>query len=76
MLVETRKRSIAKALSWRSVAVVVTASVAWSLTGNSSLAIEIGILDTLIKLGAYYAHERAWLRVQFGKPAAPPEYQI
>jgi len=35
----------------------------------------MGLADTLIKLGVYYAHERCWLKVQFGKPK-PPEYQI
>lgn len=72
---ETRKRSIAKALTWRSLAVMITTAVAWTITRETTLAVEIGVADTLIKLAAYYTHERAWLRVPFGK-ATPPEYQI
>jgi uncharacterized membrane protein len=54
---------------------VVTFAVAWILTGNVSLSAGIGLLDTVIKVGAFYAHERMWNRVSFGKQK-PPEYQI
>jgi uncharacterized membrane protein len=54
---------------------VVTFAVAWILTGNLSLSAGIGLLDTVIKVGAFYAHERMWNRVSFGKQR-PPEYQI
>ena len=72
---ESRKRSIAKALSWRIVAVLITAVVAYVVTGKLTTALEIGIADTVIKLGVYYLHERTWLRLPYGK-APPPEYQI
>ncbi len=72
---ETRARSIVKALTWRAAALLITAGVVWLVTGEAKLAGEIALLDTLIKLGVYYAHERCWLKVQFGK-ATPPEYQI
>ncbi|TFG48150.1 MAG: DUF2061 domain-containing protein, partial [Candidatus Brocadiia bacterium] len=35
----------------------------------------IGILDTFVKIGAYYFHERVWDRLNFGK-RKPPEYNI
>lgn len=72
---EPRRRSVAKALSWRVIAMVITALVAWFLTGEFAIALEIGLLDTLIKVGVYYGHERAWLRVPYGK-MKPPEYHI
>ncbi len=72
---ETRSRSIVKALTWRGTALLITAGVVWGVTGRIELAVEIGLLDTLIKLGVYYAHERCWLKVRFGRPT-PPEYQI
>ncbi len=72
---ESHYRSIVKTLTWRVLATAITFSVAWILLGKLGKAVEIGILDTLIKLGAYYSHERAWNRLQFGKPK-PPEYQI
>jgi len=39
-----------------------------------TFAAEIGIADTMIKLGAYYFHERVWVGVDFGKKK--PEYYI
>ena len=72
---ESHYRSIAKTLTWRVLATAITFSVAWILTGQLDKAAQIGILDTLIKLGAYYSHERVWNRLQFGKLKAP-EYQI
>jgi uncharacterized membrane protein len=74
-MMESHYRSIVKTLTWRVLATAITFSVAWILLGKLGKAVEIGILDTLIKLGAYYSHERVWNRLQFGKPK-PPEYQI
>jgi len=72
---ETRRRSIVKALSWRLCATLVTAAVALAVTGELATALEIGLFDTAIKLGVYYGHERLWLNISFGK-ARPPEYEI
>ena len=73
---ESHFRSIAKAITWRAGGTVVTFAVAWILTQKLELAIQIGVLDTIIKIGAFYAHERVWNRLNFGKKKLPPEYQI
>ena len=72
---ETHLRSITKAITWRTGGTVVTFAVAWILTRRFELAAQIGILDTLVKIGAFYAHERVWNRLNFGKKK-PPEYEI
>ena len=72
---ESHVRTIMKALSWRFIASLVTFTVAWIVTGELAFAAEIGIADTLIKLGAYYLHERTWMRVAFGT-LKKPEYEI
>lgn len=72
---ESHKRSLAKSLSWRFVATLITACVAYWITGEATFAVEIGLLDTSIKFFVYYAHERAWLRVKYGQPKKP-DYQI
>ena len=74
-MLETRRRSIAKAVSWRSAATLITVTVAWILTGRIDTAIELGLLDTTIKLFAFYGHERLWVRLPYGNPR-PPEYRI
>lgn len=72
---ESHVRTIMKALSWRLLATCITFAVVWFVTGKLTLAAGIGVADTLIKLGAYYFHERLWIRVKFGKPKRP-EYEI
>ena len=72
---ESHTRSIVKTLTWRVIATLVTMSVAWIVLGQVSHALEIGLLDTVIKLGAYYGHERVWDRVAIGRGRAP-EYNI
>jgi len=73
--VESHVSTITKTLSWRFVATLITFSVAWLVTGKLTFAVEIGVADTLIKLGAYYFHERLWIRVKFGR-LRKPEYEI
>jgi uncharacterized membrane protein len=72
---ELRRRTLAKTLTYRTLGVVVTASVAWLLTGKVAMALGIGASDTLVKIAVYYLHERLWIRIPFGKPK-PPEYNI
>jgi len=72
---ESHFRSIVKAITWRTGGTIVTFAVAWILTRRFDLAAQIGVLDTTVKLGAFYLHERMWIRLNFGKQK-PPEYQI
>ena len=71
---ESHARSIVKALTWRVIATGVTVCVAWFILGDVSHALEIGLLDTLIKVGAYYGHERMWDRIALGKEKKPEYY--
>lgn len=72
---ESHARTIVKSLSWRFVALIMTASIAWGITRRIELAASIGLADTLVKLVVYYLHERLWLKVRFGRERAP-EYEI
>ena len=74
-MIESHFRSIIKALSWRFLATAITFSVSWIIIGELKIAAEIGLADTVIKLGVYYTHERLWNRLSFGK-MKQPEYQI
>jgi adenylylsulfate kinase len=72
---ETKRRSFIKALSWRVFATVITGSVAYALTGKAGFALEIGLIDTAIKIFVYFAHERVWQRIPYGRVEAP-DYQV
>lgn len=71
---ESHFRSIVKAITWRAGGTVVTFTVVWIVTRKLELAAQIGVLDTLVKIGAFYFHERLWNRLKFGKNE--PEYYI
>jgi uncharacterized membrane protein len=73
---ESKTRSILKTLSWRVWATVITFFVVLYATGKLSFAAEIGLADTVIKLGAYFFHERMWNRISWGRPKSAMEYQI
>lgn len=72
-MTETRYRSILKAVSWRITASLITGSIVFVVTREALLAFSVGLIDTLIKLLAYYAHERAWMMIHFGRLRHPLE---
>ena len=63
---ENKKRSLLKALSWRVIGFISTTFIALALTKEASLAIMVGITDTIIKFYLYYVHERFWNSVKWG----------
>lgn len=64
---ESNKRSIIKALTWRFVAIPVTIFVTYSFTKEPVLAMGIGFVDAVIRTVAYYSHERLWNRTSYGR---------
>ena len=72
---ESHRRTLAKAISYRILGVIATTVVALIITGQPRVAIGVGVADSLSKFFVYYAHERAWNRIGFGRPKVP-EYEI
>jgi uncharacterized membrane protein len=72
---ESCKRSLVKALSYRVAGFFVTTAVAYALTDRLDLAGAIGLADTVLKLGAFYCHERLWNRIEFGRQRSS-DYEI
>ena len=60
LLRESRLRSLLKAFSWRIVATLTTALIAYGITHEIETALAIGGIEFFLKFGIYYAHERAW----------------
>lgn len=72
---ETHRRSIVKALSWRLIATSITAWIAYVIWGSGKGALQIGAADLILKLITYYFHERIWLIIPYGKPQQT-DYEI
>jgi adenylylsulfate kinase len=64
---ESHKRSIVKAISWRILAALITAFTVFIFTNEATLSVGVGIADSAIKLLIYYSHERLWNRSSFGR---------
>ena len=69
---ETNKRSIAKGISWRVVATTTTILIVYFFFGRLDLAIAAGLIETVLKVGLYWAHERAWFKIQWGRKKIEP----
>ena len=75
LTVESHSRSIAKAISYRVLASVCTSVIFYILSGNLTLSLGAGALDSVVKLGIYFLHERIWNHIDYGRPKAP-DYEI
>ncbi len=74
---ESHKRSILKAVTWRLLATLVTILVVYFVTKKVALSLGIGFIDAAIKMFVYYAHERVWDRTRFGRrEEAKEDYTI
>lgn len=65
---ESRKRHIAKTITWRGVGTLDTMLLSWIITGNPITGLKIGLSELLTKMILYYLHERVWYRTNYGLP--------
>ncbi|TJV09052.1 MAG: DUF2061 domain-containing protein [Mesorhizobium sp.] len=68
---DTHSRSFAKALSWRVTGTVDTIIISLIVTGSIKLAAAIGVTEVVTKSLLYYFHERAWLKIPYGRRRRP-----
>jgi uncharacterized membrane protein len=66
----TKKRSLAKSLTWRVIAVVSTFIIGYAMTGSLTFAASLTVVSNVINFVLYYLHERIWLKVNWGKSGA------
>lgn len=64
---ESHRRSIIKAMTWRIIASLVTLSVAYLFTKEIVLSMGIGFVDAILKIVTYYYHERLWNKIGYGR---------
>jgi adenylylsulfate kinase len=63
----TRARSFVKALSYRIWGTLTSVIVVYIITQNASVSIAIAFWETVVKVFVYYAHERGWNYIQWGR---------
>jgi len=72
MFKETNVRSIVKGISWRFIATTTTIFIVYFFFGRLDLAIAAGMIETVLKVGLYWGHERIWHKVRWGKQKIEP----
>ncbi|MFH1836850.1 MAG: DUF2061 domain-containing protein [Candidatus Omnitrophota bacterium] len=72
---EHPKRSLIKALTWRSFGLVITMGIVFFYSGDLKESFMVSVGVESLKFLLYYTHERIWNRIKFGRHKAP-EYQI
>lgn len=72
---DSKSRSIAKAVSYRTFGSLSTAFIFYFMTGDATLSAGAGLADSVVKLSLYFLHERVWNHIGFGRQK-PPEYEI
>lgn len=73
---DTTRRSIAKAISYRIFGTLTTTTLVLIVVGRLELAAAIGAADTLFKIAVYILHERAWNRISYGRLKSEADYSI
>ena len=76
-MIERKRRSIAKTISWRLVGTIDTIIISWLVVGNINFALTIGGVELFTKMTLYFLHERAWNKISFGREVKTQiEYEI
>ena len=74
---DSNRRSIAKAVSYRILGSLATGLIVLAMTGDLKMSAAAGVSDSVVKLALYFLHERIWNHISFGRQKAPPpEYEI
>jgi uncharacterized membrane protein len=65
-MIETGKRSIAKALTYRAWQSLNTFLISLVVTGRIDMAAAIVSVEVIVKIVIYFFHERIWSRIKWG----------
>ena len=61
-----KKRSLAKTMTWRTIATADTILIARLLTGSWTIGFGIAGIEVITKMVLYYFHERGWASSTWG----------
>ena len=65
-MIETRKRTVIRSITYRITALIFTIFWTWLFTGNIIKSAGFATLLHLLLTIDYYIHERAWMKVKWG----------
>ena len=65
--IETQYRAIAKVVSWRVILTFVNFTYTYVVTGSWQAGLAVAGLAAVFNSFMYWAHERIWNRIKWGK---------
>jgi len=63
MKMESKKRTIIKAVSYRGLVTAILAVLSWTFTANADKTTIITLVYATLATIGYYGHERLWNRI-------------
>ncbi|WP_372885963.1 DUF2061 domain-containing protein [Shimia sp.] len=64
---ETRKRSLLKAVIWNVIGLVTMSLVGLAATGSAAVGGTMALANTAIGFTMYLLYERVWSRIRWGR---------
>lgn len=66
-MIVTKKRHIAKTISYRVVSTLIGFVIMWAVSGSIKVGAAFGVAELVYKPVQYYFHERIWYKyIKFG----------
>ncbi len=66
---DTRRRSVVKAIVWNVMGLAVMTVVGLIATGSAAIGGTLAVVNTAIGLTMYVIYERVWAGIQWGRNA-------
>lgn len=64
---ETRSRTLVKAVVWQALGLLTMTLVGWAITGSVAVGGGMAVINAGIGFCAYVLHERFWSGVRWGR---------
>jgi len=64
---ETKKRSLAKTVTWRAIATLFVFGVSYFYTERIAVSMALTFTAAIINTTGFYVHERVWNSIKWGK---------
>ncbi len=62
----SKKRHIAKTITWRVGGTIDTIALGWLISGDPTIGLSVGAAELVTKIVLYYFHERVWYSSHYG----------
>ena len=64
---ESRQRTMVKALVWNAIGLMMMSLVGLIMTGSTSVGVAMALINTAIGLSTYVVYERIWANIRWGR---------